>query len=195
MSDFFPEPPPGDQADLEDSPQPVWLNPPEDMLPGVVPVELIIGRSDRAVVMLTGIRAFPTGLAMNVAVRTRARSRHFDLNDEVFDGPYRHDHDPDWLRDRFKWGFEFADGRRATNVDPWVDIEVDQLPDHPVLSGGGGGGSDRSVDRDYWLWPLPPPGRLKVVCQWLKLGIEPTSSVIDADQIAAAAQRAVPAWA
>jgi hypothetical protein len=41
---------------------------------------------------------------------------------------------------------------------------------------------------------LPPPGRLKVVCQWLTLGIEPTTSEIDADQIAAAAQRAVPVW-
>ncbi len=50
----------------------MWLNPPEDMLPGVVPVELVIGRSEQAVVMLTGIRAFPTGLAMNVAVRAIA---------------------------------------------------------------------------------------------------------------------------
>lgn len=196
MSDFFPEPAArADEPETEDIPQPVWLNPPDDMVPGAVPVELIIGRSDRAVVMLTGVRAFPSGLSMTLSVRTRVRMRRFDLNDEVFDGPYRHDQDDEWRRDRLKWGFEFADGRRATNVDPWDhDVDSARTPDHPVLSGGGGGGGDRSVDRDYWLWPLPPQGSLKVVCQWLMLGIEPTTSDIDADQVVAAAARAVSVW-
>jgi hypothetical protein len=194
VSDFFPEPREPDDPELDESPQPVWLNPPEDVLPGVVPMELIIGRSEQAVVMLAGLRAFPTGLAMNLAVRTRVRVKRFDLNDEVFDGPYRHDRDDDWRRDRLKWGFELADGRRATNVDPWVGGDPGSLPDHPVLSGGGGGGSDRSVDRDYWLWPLPPAGPLKIVCQWLKLGIEPTVSEIDGALAVAAAARSQPVW-
>ena len=197
MSDFFPEPAAtSDEAGVEDSPQPLWLNPPEDMLPGVVPVELIIGRSDRAVVMLTRMRAFPDGLSMTLGVRTRGLMRRFDLTDEIFNEPHRHDQDDDWRRDRLKWGFEFVDGRRATNVDAWDHgVDPEQIPDHPVLSGGGGGGGDRSTDREYWLWPLPPPGSLKVVCQWLMLGIEPTISEINADQVVAAAARAVPLWA
>jgi hypothetical protein len=165
------------------------------MLPGIVPVELILGRSDQAVVMLAGMRAFSTGVAMTLLVRTRTRMRRFDLNDEVFDGPYRHDQDDAWRRDRLKWGFEFADGRRATSVDRGPDpVEVKRTPDRPVLSGRGGGGGGRAVDRDYWLWPLPPPGALTVVLQWPQLGIERTTSRIDADQIVAAATRAQAIW-
>jgi hypothetical protein len=195
VSDFFPTPPDPGGVEEEDEPQPVWLNPPDDVLPGIVPVELILGRSDQAVVMLAGMRAFSTGLAMTLLVRTRIRIRGFDLNDEVFDGPYRHDQDDAWQRDRLKWGFEFADGRRATSADPWPDpVDAQPTPQRAVLSGGGGGGSARAVDRDYWLWPLPPPGALTVVLQWPHLGIEQTTSRIDADQIVAAATRAQPIW-
>ena len=145
--------------------------------------------------MLSGVRAFPTGVSVNLAVRTRTRIRHFDLHEEVFDGPYRHDLDDDWRRDRFTWGFELADGRRATNVDPWEgSLGPGSVPDHPVLSGGGGGASDTSADRDHWLWPLPPAGPLTVACQWLRLGIAPTVSRIDGGLVAAAAARAQPVW-
>lgn len=196
VSDFFPDPTVrADELEAEERPQPVWLGAPEDVLPGVVPVELVLGRSDRAVVMLTGLRAFPDGLGMVLSVRTRARTRRLDLHEELFDGPYHHDQDDAWQRDRLKWGFEFADGRRATNVDPWRPWSgPDDLPDHPVLSGGGGGGGDRAVDRDYWLWPLPPAGPLTVVCQWLVLGIQATSQEIDGDQVTAAASRATRIW-
>lgn len=122
MSDFFPEPAsPVEGPEVDDEPQPAWLNSPDDVLPGVVPVELVLGRAERAVVMLTGIRAFPTGLAMTLHVRTKARLRRFDLNSEIFDGPYRHDQDDEWQRNRLKWGFEYADGRRATNVAVWPE--------------------------------------------------------------------------
>lgn len=195
MSDFFPEPRAA-SAEPEETPQPEWLSAPDDVLPGVVPVELVIGRSQQAAVMLTGMWAFPAGVAMTLHVRTRVfLGRRFDLHEEVFDGPYRHDQDEAWWRDRFKWGFEFSDGRRVTSVDPWpASFDPQDVPDRPVLAGGGGGGGDRSVRRDYWLWPLPPRGTLTVVCQWPTLGIGPTTSLIDADQIHAAANRAQPVW-
>jgi hypothetical protein len=66
-------------------PRPAWKGAPEDVLPGVVPVELILGRSDSTVVMLTGMRAFPTGLSMRLGVRVRGRVYRRDLNGEVFD--------------------------------------------------------------------------------------------------------------
>lgn len=37
---------------------------------------------------------------MTLHVHTRLGSRRFDVNDEVFDGPYRHDQDDEWRRDR-----------------------------------------------------------------------------------------------
>ena len=52
----------------------------------------------------------------------------------------------------------------------------------------------RSVDRDFWLWPLPPAGRLRVVCQWLDQGIEPIVQDLDAQVFLDAAARARPVW-
>ena len=206
--DFFPDPPdPPDPPDeAQERPQPVWMGPPQDVLPGVVPIELVLGRSPTTVVALTGIRAFPTGLHMNLAVRARGSGARRDLHSEVFDGPYRHDMAAQWQTGRLKWGFELADGRRVTNVDPWPEQpnqdhsrphhRDDWLwePDHPVLQGGGGGGGDRSVDRDYWLWPLPPPGRLRVVCQWLDQDIELHVEDMQSEPFLTAASRARPLW-
>jgi len=182
-----------------------------DVLPDVVPVELILGRSDSTVVMLTGMRAFATGLGMSLGVRVRGRVHRRDLNGEVFDGPYTHDMDADWQAGRLKWGFEFADGGRVTNVDPpWPPISehvepaswplgsdhVDPAwePDRPVLIGGGGGGGDRSANRDYWLWPLPPAGSLRVACQWLEHCIEMSIQELQAQPFLEAAARAQPVW-
>lgn len=204
--DFFPSPPTRPNDEEQERPQPVWMNPPQDVLPGVVPIELVLGRSTTTVVALTGMRAFPTGLHMNLAVRARGKGSRRDLHSEVFDGPHRHDMAAQWQVGRLKWGFELADGRRVTNVDPWPEQPNqdhrrphhpdDWLwePDHPVLQGGGGGGGDRSVDRDYWLWPLPPTGRLRVVCQWLDQGIELQVQDLEAAPFLEAAARARPAW-
>lgn len=87
--DFFPGPPdPTDEDELVDPPQPVWMNPLEDVLAGVVPAELILGRSENTVVMLTRMRACPTWLQMNLAVRVRGAVGRRDLHHEVFAGPF-----------------------------------------------------------------------------------------------------------
>lgn len=208
--DFFPDPPAPPQEEPDPQPQPVWSGAPEDVIPGVVPVELVLGRSDTTVVFLTGIQAFPSGLAMTLGVRVRGRThaRRRELNSEVFDGPYPHDMDAAWRAGRLKWGFELADGRRVTNIDPpaWSEQPNQDHhrahspddwkwePDHPVLTGGGGGGGPRSVDRDYWMWPLPPPGRLRVVCQWLDEGIDQSVVDLDAQPFLDAADRAQSVW-
>lgn len=53
----------------------------------------------------------------------------------------------------------------------------------------------RSVDRDYWLWPLPPPGRMQVVCQWLDQDIDLAVQELDAQPFLDAAGRARSVWA
>ncbi|WP_029136753.1 hypothetical protein [Nakamurella lactea] len=196
---FFPEPsgPPEDD-ELFDEPQgPVWLNPPEDVLPGVVPLELVLGRSDSTVVMLSEIRAFSQGLQMQFAVRVRGRLVPHDLHSEVFRHPGRRGTVPRRNPGGLQWGFEFADGRRVTNVDAWPDTPPDDrlwTPDHPVLVVGGGGGGMRSVDTSFWLWPLPPAGPMKVACQWTDQGIEFTEHDLDTQLILDAAARARSAW-
>jgi hypothetical protein len=195
--EFFPEPVAA-MEEPEELPQPAWMTAPGDMLPGVVPVEIVIGRSPSTVVLLTGMRVFPTGIEMTLGVRVRGRVRRRELHGEVFDGPYSHDRDDDWQAGRLKWGFELADGRRVTNVDPppWPPERFDPSwePAHPVLMGHGGGGGNRAVDREYWLWPLPPTGRLQVACQWLDQGIDMTVHDLDVQPFLAAAARARSVW-
>src|SRR4029450_4050947 len=41
---------------------PAWLRPPETMSPGIVPVELLLARTDTDAVLVTHLRAYPTGL-------------------------------------------------------------------------------------------------------------------------------------
>lgn len=105
--DFFPDPPdPPDEDEDEghEHRQPVWMGPPDDVLPDVVPVELVLGRSASTVVALTGMRAFPNGPHMNLAVRVRGPVARRDLNSEVFDGPYGHGMDAQWQAGRLSGG-------------------------------------------------------------------------------------------
>lgn len=65
--DFFPEPPAPTEPEEPDEPvQPAWTCAPHDVLPGVVPLELVLGRSENTVVQLSGMRAFPTGVGLRV---------------------------------------------------------------------------------------------------------------------------------
>ena len=197
---FFPDDaPPPEPPEPVELPQPAWAGPPEDVLPGAAPLALVIGRSAGTVVMLNGVRAYPTGLALQLNVRLRERAARRDLNGEVFDGPYDHEQSAQWRAGRLKWGFELSDGRRVTNVDhpgwPWrYDTGADDDGPSALLVGQGGGASNKSADRDYWLWPLPPAGPLRVVCQWLDQGIELTSHQLDATPLVEAAARATPLW-
>ena len=47
-------------------------------------------------------------------------------------------------------------------------------------------------DQEYWLWPLPTSGRLRISCQWLEQDISLTSHELDARLFRDAAARARP---
>ena len=40
-----------------------WVEPPTDVVPGIVPVALLVARTDTHAVLVTHLRAYPTGLA------------------------------------------------------------------------------------------------------------------------------------
>jgi uncharacterized protein YndB with AHSA1/START domain len=197
---FFPDVPPLPDPDDEGLPAPAWTGASPHVIPGVVPVAAVIGRSADTAVMLTALQAFPTGLAMRLGVRVRGPVGPFDLTSEICDGPPPRDKDAGWAAGRLKWGFELTDGTRVTNLDrhPWPpeDRRADPTwePDRPVLSSTGGHGGRRSVDYDYWLWPLPPEGTLRVACEWLHRGVAMTVQDLPAGLIRDAAALARPLW-
>lgn len=57
------------------------------------------------------------------------------------------------------------------------------------LSMSGGGGL-RTWDYLLWLFPLPPPGRISLLCEWPAKGIAEGGSQMDVYAIIDAARRA-----
>ena len=56
--------------------------------------------------------------------------------------------------------------------------------------GGGGGGGGGSWRQSQWVWPLPPPGAVTLVCEWPAMDIPLTRRELDAQTILDAAKRA-----
>jgi hypothetical protein len=67
-----------------------------------------------------------------------------------------------------------------------------------LVPGGGGGGQSSgttiSWQHSLWLWPLPPPGRLTVYCEWPVARIGLTRTELDTAPLLAAAPNAVRLW-
>jgi hypothetical protein len=147
------------------------------MVPGVVPVALLVARTDTHAVLIDGLLVYPTGFDFDLAVR-----RHPGH-------PRRHG--GHLWEDQLRLEVRFADGRRADNgPGPWPHPDDDRPPDPPLLyqsvSGPDGG--------HVWLWGLPPPGPLTFACQWLAEQIPPSQAELDAGLVLAAAARARILW-
>jgi hypothetical protein len=193
MSFFEPpaRPPAGVARAVAVSP-PAWLGPPHNVLPGIAPVQLIIARTDQTVVAVAGIQAYPAGFSFTLHLRLRNLSAR-----EERQLPYlldRADLEDDPLADDvLRFGVQFADGGKATNLDrPSYDPEHE--PDRPVLREHGGGGGGAWWDMDLWVWPLPPAGPFAFVCAWPGRGIAESRVETDAGMILEAAGRAVTLW-
>lgn len=55
----------------EECAQPVWLGPPEDELGVAAPLNVVVGRSERAVVAVTQSTSFSTGLTLSFLAQAR----------------------------------------------------------------------------------------------------------------------------
>ena len=181
--DFWAVPePPVPEPEPEPMAMPPWFGPPRGVLPGIVALELVLARAEAAVVAITRLAAYPTGLAFELVTLQPLGGP--DLDPLLFEGRRaRHGEPPP---DRLRFGVEFDDGRRATNLAP----HPMDAPDTPVLveRGGGGGGGEWNIS--MWLWPLPAGDELTVACEWPAAGIPMTTHRVALAPVAAAAGRA-----
>ena len=60
----------------------------------------------------------------------------------------------------------------------------------PGGSSSGGG----HWHSDYWCWPIPGPGILKVMCEWPSKGITMTVTELDGSLIRQASAKAEKLW-
>ena len=154
---------------------PVWSRGPEDM----VPVALLVARTDTHAVLIDGLLVYPTGFDFDLAVRRHpCQPRHHRRHPHLWD-------------DRLRLEVRFADGRSADNgPGPWPRPDDEQLPDPPLLYQ-----STISPDGGHvWLWGLPPPGPLTFACHWPAEQIPPSQTQLDAGLVLAAAARARTLW-
>jgi hypothetical protein len=179
---FF-EPPPPPPEPPEEYRQPAWIGPPENELGVAVPVRRVLYRNDDLAIALLGVVAFSNGLELQVVMRRRKLAEEPDhLMHMHMHG--RHARGGELAPEVFRFGVEYADGRKATNLGFPTGPEE---PTSPVLMQRGGGGGGRSWNFGYWLWPLPPAGRLRVLVEWPALGIPLTDVELDGATLVAAA--------
>ena len=171
-----------------------------EVLPGVAPVALVLARTDDTVVGLTDVRGYPEGFVFVLRVRWGAVVDR----DEEAPWPFPHWGSPDPLDgdlfpdELLRFGVQFADGRKVTNLDMYPFVPEDLPPDQPVLVEGGGVGSEGGGgpwDLELAVQPLPPPGPLVFVCAWPGRGIPESRVEIDAGLILDAAAAARPFFA
>jgi hypothetical protein len=164
---------------------PHWLGPPENVVPGLVALELLLVHNERMVVWIPAADAYRTGVMLHVDLRGRQPARP---GVEAGAGTWR-------------FGVQFADGQKATTLGLGFGTESrsDTRPSGPQLRAHGGASSGRASGRtfyrqSYWLWPLPPPGELLIACEWPNVGLELTMTRISADQLRDAAARSRELW-
>ena len=192
-----PEPPePPEELPEAEYRRPVWVEPPPDMVPGVVPVELILARTPQRAIGLSGIRAYPTGFACTLHMRLRevvpGEQSNFGAFNMLSDAVDPAGEFADYY---LRLGVGFADGRKATNLDHRRDLDDIPSPDPPTLWLVRWEGYDRlSWEVEVWVWGLPPPGPLAFVCEWPARDIPESRVEIDAGLVLEAAARAVPIW-
>lgn len=179
---FFgaPEPPPPSH----DYRTPEWLAAPENVIAGTVALDALLVRRADLAIWVGDALAYPCGVSFRVSAQWRER-RGDDARPWFFGGPGG---------EGARFGVELADGRRAV-FDPRAAIgPLHEPPAGPVLRPRSGSGGTHRITTELWLWPLPPPGPLRFVCEWAAEGVGETSAEVDATPIVEAASRAVELW-
>jgi len=170
-------------------------DPPEAELPGVVQINtVLLGRTDRAVVAVTGISAYSAGFEIFLTARFQPE-RGGVSREQRPDAALGRIEDPRALRRSLRFGLQLSDGHKVIGQHGGPGPGSDAPPDGPILRQFLGGGTPRSHFSRWWLWPLPPAGPLEFVCEWSVLGIPETRAGIEAQLILDAAARSVQLWA
>jgi|SRR5579872_5275694 len=179
--------------------RPAWLGPPPNVIGTVVALDppLFLARTEELALAISELVAYPSGFEFVLTVRLRTDSDAVPMHGWM-------GMDPGWRRsggeippEMLRFGIEYSDGRKATNLDirpRWDPTEPSPAPPSPVLTAHGGGGGGGTWNMRFWVWGLPPAGPLHFVCEWPGRGCPLERSSIDSTALIAAAGRAVVLW-
>ncbi len=135
---------------------------PDTEFPAVVPVgTLQFDTAGSSAVAITGLLAYRNGFEFFVTRLFRP-----DVVNSLVEpkpsppnpgGPRRGE-------EPLKIGVEFADGGQAF-TGGWADMSYADEPGRPFVYPGGSMTRHHRMDGRWWVWPLPPPGRLDFICR------------------------------
>jgi hypothetical protein len=186
MSFFEAPPPPPEPPPHVRTP---WDGPANNVLGIVMPVNMVLAQSPRAAVTLGSITAYPDGFEFDYLIRSTSE----ELGQSLAEHLHRRRAGADLPDDLFRFGVEFADGTRVTSIGSGHPFGSPGTGG-PAMVPRGGGGNFQRWEGKWWVTPLPPPGRLELVCEWPAAGIVLTRAEIDSAAIRDAASRAVTLW-
>ena len=206
MEWFQPRPPgePSRQPKL-----PPWAGPGEQELGELLPIRLLLARSDSAAVAVTEFVAYRNGFEIAVSLRLRSAESPVGKSGIIPGMPGFMpgvsgfvDRSPESDRpippDVFRFGVQFSDGRRGMTFGEPIGGQLRRKPDEepkgPVLVARLFGGGGRRADFRYWVWPLPPQGPLTLACEWPVHGIPVSTRDLDSAPILEASAHAELLW-
>jgi hypothetical protein len=182
---FFDAVPPPEPPRPPEHRPPPWSQPPENVLPAAVALDLLLVRRDGLAVWIADALAYPQGLAFGVVVvRREAPADGMSQRSMPFHG------EPGAPR----VGIGFSDGRKAVLHGHHTRPFGGDPATEARLASSGGSSSPRRSHGRMWLWPLPPEGPLTFAFAWDEEGVEETTVDVDAGPLIAAADRALELW-
>jgi hypothetical protein len=185
---------------------PPWSGPAELEIGSVVPVERVVARSDNVVVMLSTIRSFRTGCALEIEIVARkgalSTDDWWDLRTSLYQAGRTETTAADRLPDKLlRLGVRYDGETKATTLDQRCQSAAssEDPPPGPILAwlpGGAGirGGELAFNHINLWLWPLPPAHPFEFAVEWPFGGIDVTITELDGAAINAAAARSLDYW-
>lgn len=144
---------------------------------------------EEVAVYLSGFTVYPTGFEFTIYVVAQDEWSELDPFgiDHRFQAGRKGAIPPETLR----LGFQFADGSKVTNTGSefGVDNEEGPRPTSPRMGSTGGQSFEGASQMSFWVWPLPPPGKLEFFCEWPAAEIALTYSELDGASIIEASAR------
>jgi hypothetical protein len=174
-------------------PRPPWWGAPEHELGVDVPIRRTIASDDKLWLGLVGVIGYSTGFTLRLAFLRRSG----DLADVYQDAISLHLHESRITEKFLRLGVEFADGRRATNLDEFTHLRAgakDEGDPDIALAARGHGHGPRSGAIRAWVWPLPPSGPLAAVVEWPAVGLAVTRLELPTEPILEASTVSRPLW-
>ncbi|HEY1456509.1 MAG TPA: hypothetical protein VGG31_08415 [Candidatus Dormibacteraeota bacterium] len=156
--------------------------------------------SDAGVVIaLIDCVAYSTGFMFTIALRTKDEidAREMGFGPPFAGGERRHM--------GMEFGIQFADGSTAASGGTLSPELIARLRRHaeghetlssdgPILAPRSGGGGGKRWDFQYWVWPLPPEGKLTITCEWRSRGMVLASHDLDGAAIRRAGAASTSFW-